>query len=374
VAQKAGRAPDPEIQVAQQAAKKKIGDKPIGRTSDFPAQQQALKEALRVHRQAKQAEKDALTAYRASLGGPGDVRGALLKKLGEARRAADKSQADYKQARRASVQSFDLDSAEAARAAVSEVGAVARKEADRRLAAWQAKNPDAPDAVARVERRRIFREIVEEHRSVTKGGDPPLKFATKDDPKVKGFTPLPKKYHSDVVDSFEVYPDEWQRAFLQEFGDLRIGKVTRGHFSEIDEEIGLSYKSRKVGPNTQKAIDELGFDPYSVEEQLTRVAVHEFGHGMERAVPGLLEMEHAWWLRRAGSSPRLVERDSAFDVEKPINKTQNWYTLKKYTGDAELDRAYEIFTTGVENVLGDGSTRFLDDDLIDFVLGSLLTL
>jgi hypothetical protein len=94
---------------------------------------------------------------------------------------------------------------------------------------------------------------------------------------------------------------------------------------------------------------------------------------MEKAVPGLLEMQHAWWTRRVGGA-RLKKWDGAYAPEGADVTTPQRYTVKKYTNNKELDRHYEIFTTGVENILGDGSTTYLDDDLIDFVLGSLLTL
>jgi hypothetical protein len=370
VAQKAGRAPDPKIQAAQAEAREKISSGPIGRTSDFPAAQKALQEAQARQRKTRAEYEEAWSNYRLSITEPDDVRRPLMEIVDEKRKANSEALAEITQAKKRIEKTFDLDSAEAARAAVQEVGAVARKEVERRLNVWMGENPDAPLALFRDQRRRIYRDVVEEHRSVTKGGDPPLNFE-----KVPGMSQMPKKYQGAIKDSFELYPDEWQQAFLETFPDLRIGKVGRGYFSEQQKTIGLSYQPRKViGPNTQRAIDELGFDPGSVEEQLTRVGVHEFGHGMERAVPGLLEMEHAWWLRRAGSNPKMRKKDGAYEVSAPEIPTPEWYTLKKYTKGPELDRAYEIFTTGVEQVLGDGGQIYLDDDLIDFVLGSLLTL
>jgi hypothetical protein len=370
VSVKPGRAPDPKIQAAQEKARGQVSAGPVGRKKDYPQAVKALETAKKRRERALKKEDEAWQDFRYAAGKPDEIRDPLREKWIAAKEASNKAYDDIVKAKRRVDESFDLDSAEAARAAVSEVGAVARKEAERRLNVWRAENPDAPDALLRRERRRIYREIVEEHRSVTKSGDPPLNFS-----KVDGMSQLPKKYQGAVKDAFEVYPDEWQQAFLETFPDLRIGKVGRGYFSEYERTIGLSYKPRtNVGPNVQRAIDELGFDPYSVEEQLARVGVHEFGHGMERAVPGLLEIEHAWWLRRAGSNPRMRKKDGAYEVSNPVDPTDNWYTLKKYTKGSDLDRAYEIFTTGVENVLGDGGAIYLDDDLIDFVLGSLLTL
>jgi uncharacterized protein YaaR (DUF327 family) len=270
-------------------------------------------------------------------------------------------QREWKDVRKRLQENYDAATAEAALVEVQKVGAVAREEAQRRLRERLNAIDDVGERLKRTReiRAQVYREIIEEHREVTKTRE--VRLHKKGDQKERGLTPIPQKYRGSVEDSLHFYPEEWQAAFQEAFPTMRFGKVNRGHFAESADYIGLSYETKGAA----------GLTP--VGEQLVRVGVHEIGHGMEKAVPGLLEMQHAWWTRRVGGA-RLKKFDGAYEPNGPDVKTRDRYTLKKYTNSKELDRHYEIFTTGVENILGDGATTYLDDDLIDFVLGSLLTL
>jgi hypothetical protein len=121
--------------------------------------------------------------------------------------------------------------------------------------------------------------------------------------------------------------------------------------------------------------------------------IHEQGHGMESQVPGLAGLQAVWWHDRLGvkSKKDLFSDDGAFfphrsGLEHPDNlarPTAQDYTLKAY-GNVYSSAIphWEVFTTGVQEVLGDGKDSYTtqhgpdgyDADLWEFTMGTLLTL
>jgi hypothetical protein len=356
------------VAAAQAAARARLEGRRIGRTAESEGAYRAWQSAEAEAKLARLAHNRFIDEFN-SVRVAADKDWLGLTKSKERLNAARKKSTEAKKAFDAT---FDLDNAMEALNTVQSVGKVARAEAQRRFDAemagrtltWQQQNQL---------RARVYREIVAEHREMSTSRKLDFYNKTRDKQPAKGFQPLPKKYHDTINDAFHTYPDEWQAAFQQKFPDLSVGKVRRGYFSESDELLGVSYTKDTALIGADGAVKN-----YTIAEDLMRVGTHEIGHGMERAVNGLLELEHAWWLRRVNNSDQspifFARKDNAYVPRSIAEPTPNWYTLKKYTGNGDIDRAYEIFTTGVQDLLGDGRMDYADNDLIDFVLGSLLTL
>jgi hypothetical protein len=162
------------------------------------------------------------------------------------------------------------------------------------------------------------------------------------------------------------YPNSWLRRFkahAESRGQKwRIGKIRRGHYRDSDKTINLSdgiVKTTEGG-------------------KLGDVAVHEMGHGMEQAVPGLLAAQLAMLWSRT-SRGKVGERDR--DRKKVIYAGTNeagyedqfpeHYTGKDYLVNGE-PVAFELFTTAIESLMG--GSGYLDDDLRQWLLGTLLLL
>ena len=205
----------------------------------------------------------------------------------------------------------------------------------------------------------------------------------------KGYQPMAEEWMPQINDAFQLYPKKWTDAFSKHNPDLTVSRATRASYSESTQSLSLSWDAAKT---VKVRGDRSGRRPVSA--QINSVATHEIGHGMERSIPGLLDLEHAYWRKRVkGSVTNDTEikhkrQDKAWVATKIEDPTPNWYTLKRYFlggEDVKTDKgwdyidpqgnvAYEIFTTGVQNVLGDGGMEFLDASLFDFTMGSLLLL
>ena len=200
----------------------------------------------------------------------------------------------------------------------------------------------------------------------------------------KGYQPMAEEWMPQVNDAFQLYPKDWTDAFSKRNPDLTVSRAKRASYYDPTQSLSLSWDSATVVKSAPGR---------PVSSQISSVATHEIGHGMERAIPGLLDLEHAYWRKRVNGSVtddteiRHKKQDKAWVATKIEDPTPNWYTLKRYSmrEDIKTDKgwdyqdyqenvAYEIFTTGVQNVLGDGGMEYLDASLFDFTMGALLLL
>jgi hypothetical protein len=182
--------------------------------------------------------------------------------------------------------------------------------------------------------------------------------------------------------AFEQYPTDWVNKASSEIPRVQPRKVDRGWHIVRNDAQG-KYSEIRVSGNTRKA-------PSPIVDS-TRTAIHEVGHYMESTVPGLREMEWAYYHRRANGE--YIQADLGFDAdyEFVVDSWRESYSGKAYSGllADPVNRNYEIFTTGIESVLGtsnyfagakrtlpDGKELVLGEDVEfrQFVLGVLLGL
>jgi hypothetical protein len=169
--------------------------------------------------------------------------------------------------------------------------------------------------------------------------------------------------------ALNVYPTPWVNALTQKIPEIQVSMVKRGY-----------WKNR---PN-QKPILAISPTPQRITGQ-TRgysTAVHEVGHAMEDVVPGLKEMEYTFWQKRAQTDGNRIEGIYSPKSTKEFGNKDKWrevYSGKSYGLGA--DQNYEIFTTGVESLLGGqgafgDSTKgvIVDDEFRQFILGVLIGL
>jgi hypothetical protein len=149
----------------------------------------------------------------------------------------------------------------------------------------------------------------------------------------------------------ETYPSDWARLVAaRNSRGMKIKSVKRGYNQAGGVEIGL-------GKHTRLGV--LGDEGYHA------VAVHELGHSMEVAVPGLQAMEWAYNWRR-GASFRDPEgnlvRDRFVHIPghgpREVASEDEWrltYSGKVYRDSP--DESWEVFTTGAESLFA-GSRWF----------------
>jgi hypothetical protein len=158
------------------------------------------------------------------------------------------------------------------------------------------------------------------------------------------------------------YPAAWLQAARQHQED-RHGGVTL-----LRERTRAQHAPGALGLSTVK--DNVGAG------QFAPAAVHELGHVMEEAIPGLFEAEQAMLWERL-SSGQLGERTmpnptvvgNPRDREIAYPGFPDTYTGRIYRGQ----RHAEVFTTAMQGLFG-GSHEYLDDDLRQWALGVLVTL
>lgn len=156
----------------------------------------------------------------------------------------------------------------------------------------------------------------------------------------------------------DAYPASWM-ARLRERGEYRLKKTTRGYHDDANRVIALSEDL----PNSPQA------------GKYGEVAVHEVGHGMERAIPGLLEAENAFmWSRTAKGEVGSRHRPKVTDIYAGTRE-RGWeddfkshYSGKDYNGDP-----FELFTTGIQELTG-GGQGYLDEDYQKWLLGVMVLL
>lgn len=145
----------------------------------------------------------------------------------------------------------------------------------------------------------------------------------------------------------------------------RLGTVQRGHYQDSKREIRLSKGTERV----------TGAGEYG------GVAVHELGHAMEQAVPGLLALEHSYlWSRTSsgdvGSRAREKKKMIYPGEHGYRDDFPEHYTGKDYgTPDQSLEGshvAFELLTTAAESLFA--GSPYLDDGLRQWLLGVLATI
>ncbi len=164
------------------------------------------------------------------------------------------------------------------------------------------------------------------------------------------------------------YPEKWVDTFVEKFPEVKVTQARRGRWTNNGGTPQMLVESKN--PRVK------GFG------SLDSVTVHEIGHGMEDVIPGLKQMEYAYWQRRAKGDGNKIK-----GIYKPRSTIEfgnfdEWrepYSGKSYGLGANSN--YEIFTTGVESLLS-GSGYFgdatkgltVDDDFRQFILGVLIGL
>lgn len=223
-------------------------------------------------------------------------------------------------------------------------------EAQRRAAlAWDAE-----------QRARLTREVLGELRDYGAGGRSTYVTAAG--------KPAPRNLRAVMEQAHGNYPTAWNDRVASTFDRVELSKAARGSNSG-----GLKIRLSGDGTLTGSA----------------RVATHELGHSMERAVPGLRNMEWAFHYSRSEkvvdaatgaqrlAPPRRFGAGYGRDEVYVPDEFAEVYTGKVYTrGPNPIDDQWEIFTTGVESVF-DGSPYFTRPSLGDdrefrqFILGVL---
>lgn len=164
------------------------------------------------------------------------------------------------------------------------------------------------------------------------------------------------------------YPAQWADTFVDNFPQLAVKQTRRAQWRNRGgvPEVWIS-------SHTPRIKDFGAFDS---------ATIHEIGHGMEDVIPGLKQMQYAYWQRRAKSDNNKIEGIYSPRSTREVGSVDEWrerYSGKSYGLSANSN--YEIFTTGVESLLsGEGyfgdSTKGLtvDDDFRQFILGVLIGL
>lgn len=186
-----------------------------------------------------------------------------------------------------------------------------------------------------------------------------------------------KQLQALLEDAKKVYPKDWLDVAEQTYTEIQVKKVRRGSFGSNLLQSGK--RRGRLNISTDKNVG-VGADGYAT-------TVHEMGHMMEDAVPGLKQLEWAYWRRRADIDPRRIKLPS--DPEPGVvDNWRNTYSGKLYRGGGP-EQNYEVFTTGVESVFGGAKFYYengqgiyanpvaqtgTDDDFRQFILGVLLSL
>lgn len=187
-----------------------------------------------------------------------------------------------------------------------------------------------------------------------------------------------KQLQALLDDAKKVYPKDWLDVAEQTYTEIKVKKVGRGSFGSIPLQTG---KRRGVLNISTDRDPVFGADGYAT-------TVHEMGHMMEDAVPGLKQLEWAYWRRRADKDPRRVKLAGGDPEPSVVDSWRNSYSGKLYRGGGP-EQNYEVFTTGVESIFSGSGYYYpsgqgnytnpvpqtgTDEDFRQFILGVLLSL
>lgn len=178
-----------------------------------------------------------------------------------------------------------------------------------------------------------------------------------------------------TIDAFreneQLLPTDWLR-LADARGPLTLAETDRAFYSENFPGVGEILLSSEGSSNYLGS-----FSTYRQE-----VLLHENGHRMEAAVPGLRELEYTLVRRRATSADGVIE--PRFEM---YGEGSGEYSLKDDWGDPYTGKVYdqwtphhpvaassEAFQVGLQDTFGRGEYRYGADVLDDFMLGTLATL
>ncbi|MFC4014622.1 SNF2-related protein [Nonomuraea purpurea] len=177
------------------------------------------------------------------------------------------------------------------------------------------------------------------------------------------------------------YPSDWL-ARAREAGPIRVDSG-RGYYLEGDDrsrpEIALPWEAtpNDVPRDGRWETEEPSASQMVGNNSATRASVHELGHHMEKIVPGLLEAERAFLWARTSTGP-VGERERT-----PTIQTNNGAdTLYAHDGGFDLPYSgreystgfFELFTVGMESLMGGSAHLDQDDDYRAFTFGALALL
>uniref|UniRef100_UPI003F493747 hypothetical protein n=1 Tax=Nonomuraea sp. CA-251285 TaxID=3240002 RepID=UPI003F493747 len=183
-------------------------------------------------------------------------------------------------------------------------------------------------------------------------------------------TPNPMTTRSELVKAMRwaeaSYPTRWIELVKERTARSgkrwSLGKVKRGYHNDWSKELRLSE----------------GRIQTSDGGRFGDVSVHELGHAMEQAVPGLLAAQRAFLWSRTATGP--VGSRTREKKTKIYANLDEWgykddfpehYTGKDYVRGGK-ETAFEVFTTGIESLMAGSS--YLDDDFRQWMLGVLALL
>ncbi|OZF05239.1 hypothetical protein CH302_01040 [Rhodococcus sp. 15-2388-1-1a] len=175
-------------------------------------------------------------------------------------------------------------------------------------------------------------------------------------------------------DAEKFFPTEWLEA-ADARGPLALGYVDRGFFLQ---------KAPSTLPTDSVVVSPRGTFSYRTgahSDEATETMIHELGHRMEQAIPGLTQLEFALARSRA-------TRGGVLEDLVPVSNSQlteltykdDW--LEPYAGRSYVPAGYsrpdlvahEVFQVGTQDLYGRSSTKYGDDELQDFMLGVLALL
>jgi hypothetical protein len=171
-----------------------------------------------------------------------------------------------------------------------------------------------------------------------------------------------------IGEALDEYPDDWVNDFTEKFPAIDVKIHERGGW------INKSGRGQKplirISKRPGRFLDEkAGFD----------TAVHEVGHGFEDSVRGLKPLEYAFYMKRAKADNYEYQSWGKGEFGSK-DDWRNSYTGREY-GQVTPTENYEIFTTGMESLIGGNGyfgdildNQIVDDDFRRFILGVLVGL
>ena len=163
------------------------------------------------------------------------------------------------------------------------------------------------------------------------------------------------------------YPANWLERYTAQAPDgYTLKEVPRGSYNHPAREINLSAGA--------------GDAPVDGPGLLGRCAIHEAGHGMEQAIPGLRALEDAYLWSRTSSGPvgertrdqaEIIGHGTVLPEMAYTDEFPKPYSGRSYTTDFSDGRpmAYELLTTGIESLMA--GSQYLDPGFRQWLLGVL---
>jgi len=148
-----------------------------------------------------------------------------------------------------------------------------------------------------------------------------------------------------VTDAYDHYPNDWVDTSVKN-SKLTPKKVNRGFYSHYHSEIAISDHGRNGS---------------------FRTSIHELGHRFERTVPGILDIEKAFYKRRtAGESLQWLGGNYDYSEKSRFDKFLSKYMGKDYKGTA-----YELVSMGFEYAYTQPTLLWTDEDYATWIYGIL---